>query len=143
MLNPSIADHRLDDPTIRRCIDFSRRWGFGGLVVVNLFAFRASSPRELLAAADPVGAGNRRAISSACRAASCVVVAWGVHGGRWDRGAKVLAMIREEIPLFCLGSTKNSQPRHPLYVRGDAALLPWPRQPSVEPADVCSAIQAK
>ena len=73
MLNPSTADERDDDPTIRKCIGFAKRWGCGGIKVVNLYAFRATNPRDCFAAADPIGGPQR-----SCRGALCVTRnAWG------------------------------------------------------------------
>src|SRR5881396_744410 len=80
MLNPSTADAMHDDPTIRRCIGFARNWGFGGVDVVNLFALRATDPRALRRAHDPVGPANDRHIASAGSRASLVILAWGAQG---------------------------------------------------------------
>jgi hypothetical protein len=78
MLNPSIADARRNDPTIRRCIGFARHWGFGGIDVVNLFAYRATRAQELFRASDPVGPRNARFLRSAIGRAPLVVLAWGL-----------------------------------------------------------------
>lgn len=77
MLNPSTADADLDDPTIRRCIGFARAWGFSAIEVVNLFALRATNPRELGRSADPIGPDNDRHLSEAGRAAELRIAAWG------------------------------------------------------------------
>jgi hypothetical protein len=114
MLNPSTADEVGDDPTIRRCCGLARAWGFGGLEVVNLFALRATRPRELLAAGDPVGDGNDRAIIEAVGRASLTVAAWGNHGGHRDRAAQVLGLLAGRA-VHTLGLTRQGQPRHPLY----------------------------
>jgi hypothetical protein len=124
MLNPSTADSKKDDPTIRRCVRFARREGCGGIEVVNLFALRATDPAELRLHADPVGACNDRVIG-AC-AGGTVVVAWGAHGGYAGRAAEVgRILLAAGIAPVCLGVTANGQPRHPLYVRADAPLVPW------------------
>ena len=112
-LNPSTADAEVDDPTVRRCVRFARDWGFGGLVLTNLFAFRSTDPKRLKAVADPVGPKNDLAIRKACESVDCVVVAWGVHGTLSDRDREVLAML--ESPN-CLGVTNSGAPRHPLYL---------------------------
>ena len=91
MLNPSTADAEVLDPTVRRCVGFARGWGFGSLEVVNLFAFRATDPRDLLRAAAPVGAANDRAILDAASAADRVVVAWGTRGTHLGRATEVAA----------------------------------------------------
>lgn len=112
-LNPSTADAEVDDPTVRRCVRFARDWGFGGLVLTNLFAFRSTDPKRLKAVADPVGPENDLAIGKACKSVDCVVVAWGVHGTLSNRDRVVLAML--ESPN-CLGVTSSGAPRHPLYL---------------------------
>lgn len=119
MLNPSTADGQQDDPTIRRCIGFARSWGFGTLSVRNLFPWRATDPKELLTAANPTG-GNHgdHELIAACTA-DMTVVAWGA-GVPFGRDKDVLEMFREHFPaksLYCLGTTKNGSPRHPLYVK--------------------------
>jgi len=120
MLNPSTADAARDDPTIRRCMGFARRWGFGVLHVVNLFAFRTSHVRQLRPAADPIGPGNDRSIVRALRCADAVLAAWGRHG-RWrGRDEAVLARLAGRAGVYCLGLTTSGDPRHPLYVRADA-----------------------
>jgi hypothetical protein len=114
MLNPSIADHRRDDPTIRRCLGFARAWGYSVLEVRNLFAWRATDPRDLLTAPDATGGRRGDRELRAVLDADLVVVAWGawVPFGR-DRQA--LALLRGRR-LMCLGRTRNGGPRHPLYV---------------------------
>jgi hypothetical protein len=122
-LNPSTADEKRDDPTIRRCIGFALRdWGFARLEVLNLFAFRATKPTALLAADDPVGPENDSTIAEVLDAADLVVCVWGAfpNGGR---SAGVLELV--DAP-HCLGVTKNGSPRHPLYVRASADPQPWP-----------------
>lgn len=127
MLNPSVADETKDDPTIRRCVGFSRQWGYGGLDVVNLFALRTSDPKILPFAADPVGPENDRYIAEAARHATEIAVAWGEHGGYMRRDPAVRALLGRHAahPLQCLGFTKNNSPRHPLYVPRDTPLVPY------------------
>ena len=113
MLNPSTADALVDDPTIRRCVRFARDWGHGGLVVTNLYGWRATDPRELSATLDPVGSENDGYINGVAATADVVVCAWGARGGsRAIEIAKRLAW----LDLRCLGVTKEGHPRHPLYV---------------------------
>ncbi|MEE8171109.1 MAG: DUF1643 domain-containing protein [Phycisphaerae bacterium] len=123
MLNPSTADARRDDPTIRRCIGFARRWGFGALDVVNLFAFRATRVDALRRGADPVGPANDRVLRCCVRRADLVVAAWGNHGLLHDSATRVGPILSAAAAVHCLGVTKQGQPRHPLYVRGDAPLV--------------------
>ncbi|AYD87330.1 hypothetical protein SEA_VALENTINIPUFF_28 [Microbacterium phage ValentiniPuff] len=125
MLNPSTADASADDPTIRRCMAFARREGYGGIVVVNLFAYRATDPRRLLDVDDPIGPNNREILQSAIGLARHrVVAAWGVDGGTFGREQAIFVEhIATRHPLQELGRTKDGHPRHPLYVRGDAPLV--------------------
>ena len=123
MLNPSTADARVLDPTIRRCVGFARAWGFGGVDVVNLFAWRSTRPEALRRVDDPVGPRNQATIASALRESSLVVAAWGNEGRALEQAARVCRLAaRLRTPLFCLGTTQSGQPRHPLYVRGAAPL---------------------
>jgi len=123
MLNPSTADARVLDPTIRRCVGFARAWGFGGVDVVNLFAWRSTRPEALRRVNDPVGPRNQATIASALRQSSLVVAAWGNDGRAREQATRVCRLAaRLRTPLFCLGTTQSGQPRHPLYVRGAAPL---------------------
>ncbi|HEX8200407.1 MAG TPA: DUF1643 domain-containing protein, partial [Isosphaeraceae bacterium] len=127
LLNPSTADERTDDPTVARCVRRARDWGFDALVVTNLFAFRATDPRALSAAEDPVGADNDATILAVARSASLVVCGWGVHGALRGRAAEVLRLLAEAgIPAFCLGWTLGGAPRHPLYLPYGLPPLPLP-----------------
>src|SRR5580765_5070589 len=92
MLNPSTADATKDDATIRRCVGFTKRWGYSTLEVVNLFAFRATHPRDLWKADDPVGPDNDVTISDAVRRAQLIVAAWGVC--RYPRAMDVLRVLK-------------------------------------------------
>lgn len=123
-LNPSVADAFKDDPTVCREIAFADRWGYGSLLKGNIFAFRSTDPKNMKAAKDPVGPENDRWIRWMSEYAKTVVAAWGVHGaflGRQEAVSKLLA----GRPLWCLGTTKEGYPRHPLYVRGDTPLVRW------------------
>lgn len=124
MLNPSTADAYSDDPTIRRCIGFARLWGFAGLEVRNLFAFRATKWEELKSAANPVGRRNDVAIRDSIERCQVIVIAWGAHGALHNRDRKVIDMIRGR-QLFCLGMTEAGQPRHPLYVSAETPLVTY------------------
>lgn len=122
MLNPSTADATQDDPTIRRCISFARREDCGALRVINCFALRATKPADLFAADDPIGPENDRHILAASQDADGpIIAAWGAHGSYRDRAMDVMATLSERP--WCLGLTAKGQPRHPLYVRGDAPLI--------------------
>ncbi len=126
MLNPSSANAEQDDPTLRRCIGFARREGFGRLEVVNLYAFRSASPSTLSAQDDPVGPDNDHEIQGALKRADVVVVAWGNHAGvDSGRAGEVMELIeRSGKPAKRFGVTKHGQPKHPLYLSSDARLVP-------------------
>jgi hypothetical protein len=121
MLNPSTADAERDDPTIRRCIGFARAWGFGAVEVVNLFAWRATYPRELRRARDPIGPDNDRVILEAAARNQAIIAAWGNHGAFGERDRQVAALLAP-FGARCLGArTSGGAPRHPLYVRATVA----------------------
>lgn len=127
MLNPSTADATQDDPTIRRCVSFSKEWKCDGLVVVNLFALRATDPKALYAHEQPVGPENDWYLGDWMRDEDVVVAVagWGAHGSLNDRGHAVwLLSCEARRQLYCLGTTKDGQPRHPLYVKGGTPLQP-------------------
>ena len=125
-LNPSTADETVDDATIRKCVGFARRWGFGALDMVNLFAWRSREPDGLLDVADPVGPDNDRALLETFATAGRIVHAWGSHGprvnaliakrqGAWQRSAGIVGtcLVAESGNL---GRCKNGAPRHPLML---------------------------
>ncbi len=124
MLNPSTADAFADDPTIRRCTAFARREGCGGLVVVNLFALRATDPKALYKHPEPVGPDNDGIVYEAQFQGGPVIAAWGVHGALNGRGV-IVARLLEASDLMCLGLTKDGHPRHPLFVPADKPLERW------------------
>jgi len=129
MLNPSTADATLDDPTIRRCMGFAKRDGFGGIYVVNLYAFRATDPKDMKRAIDPVGSENdmrlRFAFRRAAEQRAPIVAAWGTHGDP-HRVRQVRASIDEAgADVYSLGTTKDGHPKHPLYIRADQPLEPY------------------
>jgi hypothetical protein len=123
LLNPSTADAKLDDPTVRRCVGFARAWGFGSLELVNLFAYRATHPRELKTAPDPVGPANDDTILQAVSSAQLIVVGWGTHGGLYGRDRAVLRLLPDSI--CSLGATRDGFPRHPLYLKQATAPVPY------------------
>lgn len=126
MLNPSTATEVQNDPTVERCERRARALGFGGFGVANIFAFRATDPKVMRAAADPVGPGNDAAIVDLAHWAGRVVCAWGAHGVHLDRGPAVEALLRATgLPLLHLGLTQAGAPKHPLYIGYDRQPEPW------------------
>ena len=127
-LNPSCADEQQLDPTLRRVRSFTDRMGYRRLVMVNLFGFRATDPKDMKAEADPVGPDNDRWILEICQDASAVVCCWGVDGAYQDRAQRVLDLLSPwPLPLFCLKASARGQPGHPLYAAGATPLKPFRR----------------
>ena len=125
MLNPSTATATEDDPTIRRCMDFGRRWGFRELTVVNLFALRATSPAALRRhGRAAIGARNDEMLRwvRRCPATTTVVAAWGNHGTHLDRAAAVLPIVQ---PTVALKVTQQGCPAHPLYLPAATRFFPY------------------
>lgn len=126
MLNPSTATEVQNDPTVERCERRARALGFGAFRVTNIFALRATDPRVMRAADDPVGPGNDRAILESLDWADQIICAWGNHGLHLDRGQTIQHLLRQKgVPLFHLGLTAQGQPRHPLYISYDQRPEPW------------------
>ena len=123
-LNPSTADETNDDPTIRRCIRFAKRWGYSGLCMMNLFAFRATSPEDMKAIEnrDPVGPDNDRALIDIAEDADVIVAALGTHGKYMGRDEEVKAMLPQ---LHYLRLTKDGFPSHPLYLPKTLRPILW------------------
>jgi hypothetical protein len=135
MLNPSTADARTDDPTIKKCMKFARRWGFGGIAVRNLFSFLATDPDDLLPCPDPVGCEGTAAILDLVGVCPRIIVAWGaIHPQHHCRARAVFDELRRQrvIP-FCLGKTAGGWPRHPLFVRDDTNPVPYMECPGGNP----------
>jgi hypothetical protein len=138
MLNPSTADAYDLDPTIRRCMGFSRAWGYRRVEVINLFALRSSDPDKLLADPDPVGPENDIWIENAALRAEVLIAAWGAHKAAPRRGRDVAGLLASaDIPMNCLGRTQQGFPKHPLYTKGDrrpeawdALMAMWPEEGS-------------
>lgn len=125
-LNPSTADETQDDPTIRRCIGFARRWGFARLKMLNVYAYRSTDPKGLGDAVAPVGPENLCTIAKVVGGSDLVVCAWGTRAEN-EHVDRVLALIAAP---HCLGHTQEGFPRHPLYVRGDTEPQPFAHCPS-------------
>jgi len=128
MLNPSTADGLKDDPTIRKCMAYAERWGFARLEVVNLYSYRTSSPKVLVAAGYPVGPDNDLAIVDVARRAGRIVLAWGNHAQE-ERAAEVKRLIanerreRTDPAIVALKWNQNGSPTHPSRQPLNATLL--------------------
>lgn len=126
-LNPSTATETVDDPTVRRCWGYAQRWGYGKFCMTNLFAFRATDPKVMLAEPEPVGPDNDAWIYRIAQDAGIIVLAWGTHGEHRNRCFEVLGMLTAaglRHKCHTLKLTKAGAPSHPLYLRAD--LTPQP-----------------
>jgi hypothetical protein len=126
LLNPSTADGLQDDQTVRQCIGFTEHWSYNRLVIVNLFPFRATMPRDMLQEIDPLGFHADDWILRAAQGADLIVCAWGAHGRHRGRGEQVRHLLTDRAyKLHHLGLTENGQPRHPLYLKRETPLQEW------------------
>jgi len=121
-LNPSTATETLDDPTIRRCMHYAQDWGFSGLCMLNIFAFRATLPKDMKAEPEPIGPENDLEIHLAAAGAAMVVAAWGTHGKHLDRDRDVRLLVPK---LHHLKLNSDGTPGHPLYLRKTLMPIPW------------------
>lgn len=132
MLNPSTADARVLDPTNKRVVNFAASWGYAGVVVGNIFAFRSTDPKGLYDVGNPLGLRNLEYLARLWRESGAIMCAWGKHGALRGTGANVKSLLGHlagkegEKPVFCLGLNRDGSPKHPLYVNGTAKRLPFP-----------------
>lgn len=127
-LNPSTADAEKNDPTVSRCISRAKGLGFDGMFMANLFSLRATNPADMKAHRLPVGWLNNKAIIKMCDQSMRVVLCWGNHGRFMNRSSAVLRLLIEESDhhqLWCLGKNKSGEPKHPLYIKSAANLVPY------------------
>jgi len=117
MLNPSTADAFQADPTVAACMVWAQMWEFGELEVVNIFAYRATDPKIMKKAEDPIGPLNNAFIKEAAASASLIVAAWGAHGDHLGRGVEVATKLLREVKLTCFTTVKGGHPKHPLYIK--------------------------
>lgn len=115
-LNPSTADETIDDPTIVRCIDFAKNWGYGGIYMLNLFAFRATLPKDMFSVENPIGDENDKFIEKYSKLSDKVICAWGNDGKYKNRSQEVLSKIKNK---YYLKLNQTNEPAHPLYLRKD------------------------
>lgn len=130
-LNPSTADEHALDPTLRRIREFAKRWGMGGFVMTNLFAYRATKPKHMKAARDPIGHMNDAWLEHIAGKCAMVLAAWGANGAFLNRDRHVMELltgVRDSSPL-CLTTTKDGFPGHPLYIKGDTVPVPYLGRP--------------
>jgi hypothetical protein len=138
-LNPSTADETKDDPTIRKCRHFAKAWGYGGFVMLNLFPFRATDPRELKKAKQPYGElymprggvywwSNTKRIVEHVRASGLIVAAWGVDGAHRNKAWNLMNFLTQHSMgprIHCLGTNNDGSPKHPLYLANETKPVPY------------------
>lgn len=121
-LNPSIADENIDDPTITRCINFAKDWGYGTLLMANLFAFRSTYSKDIYLIDDPIGKDNDHYLLECVTQSDLIVACWGNNGTYMNREK----VIKELVPnLYCLQKNKNGTPHHPLRPPRNIHPLPF------------------
>lgn len=117
MLNPSTADENRNDPTIERCHRRAVAMGFGALDVINIFSFRATDPKDLKKAKDPIGPDTNAVILQSARDADMTVCGWGSHGNHLGRDQEIRQLLKDnELAAHYLTLTSKGQPGHPLYI---------------------------
>lgn len=134
MLNPSTADHMQNDQTVERVCRRAKAMGMGGVMVLNVFAWRETNRLKMLQQADPVGPLNDCFIEAGLQLAhlipgSKVLVGWGNEGGHRGRSDEIVELLRKaEVQAYCLKVCANGQPGHPLYIGYDVEMRPWPAE---------------
>lgn len=121
-LNPSTADEKTDDRTVTRCMDFAKRWGFGGIMMGNLFAYRSTDKRQIYACDDPIGPENDMHLKDMAEDAGLIVAAWGNDGGFMNRSSVIRKMFAN---MKCLQINASGEPKHPLYVVATKELIDY------------------
>ena len=117
MLNPSTADETINDPTIERCQRRAKKMGYGGLIVMNIFAYRSTDPHALQVVDDPIGWENDKYILESARLCKMVICGWGKHGSWRGRGQKVLDLLKFwGVKTRALKLNNDGSPAHPLYI---------------------------
>jgi len=121
-LNPSIADEENDDPTLVRCMNFAKSWGYGGVCMTNLFAYVATKPADMKTSIDPVGTDNDYWLTATAKEAGVIIAAWGNDGAYLDRSN----VVRNLLPdLSCLKLNQSGEPTHPLYLNKELKPIPF------------------
>jgi len=121
-LNPSKATEMISDPTVRRCVNYAKQWGYDEMIMLNIFALRSTNPKQLYKSKDPIGDMNDFCIREDIEMADLIVASWGNHGEHLGRGMEVYKIIKE-MNVKCFGINQSGQPVHPLYQRNDAELI--------------------
>lgn len=127
-LNPSTADETKDDPTVAGLTRRAKAMGCGGIVVLNLFAFRATDPAEMKAAHNPIGPANNESLRIWTRLDGPILFAWGNHGSHLSRSHWVRHLLCDRRAYY-LKMNNTGEPQHPLYVSGKVEMKPIPPLP--------------
>jgi hypothetical protein len=122
-LNPSTADELSLDRTLAAICRYSRRWGFSEVVMLNLFAFRATDPRDLKRAEDPIGPDNDHHLLTEVRKVQRVIACWGGHGRFLGRDRDVSDLLG--VSFGCLLKNRTGTPHHPLYLKSSIKPKPF------------------
>ena len=130
MLNPSTADEKANDSTVELCERRARKMGFGSVIILNLFAYRATEPSDMKKYINPVGIDNDLVIEATVRAVvasgGSIICAWGNHGAHQDRAKRVVAKLKAMgADLMALKLNTNGHPAHPLYLKYEDQPKPW------------------
>ncbi len=137
-LNPSTADETKDDPTIRKCIKFAKRWGYGTYLMCNMFGYRSTDPRGLDGLADPTGPENDWYIAEAVSRAAICVAAWGSDKLTQRRAVTVCSLLKNP---YCLRLSKDGNPWHPLYIPDDTDPIEYRiKPPGHQPPDLAGVL---
>ena len=124
MLNPSTANETIDDRTVSRCINYAQEWGYGGLLIGNLFSYRSRYPEKLFCPDDPIGPLNNFHLKEMSKRCERVICAWGNSSLIKKLNFDISKLNDIKAPLFYLEKMKDGTPKHPLYLR--KSLLPRP-----------------
>lgn len=126
MLNPSTATENVDDPSVRKCGEYARKWGYGGISIMNIFGFRSTDPKELKKVIDPIGKENDDHLLVNALFCDIVVCAWGMHSLYKNRGVGIKTLLEKHgVPLYYLELSKTGVPKHPLYLKGNLQPIKW------------------
>lgn len=131
-LNPSKADASVTDPSLTRMINFAKAWGYDGICVVNLFAYRATEPADMKAARDPVGDDADYWICQCAGHCEFAIAGWGTNGSFLKRDEQVRVLFAAmKMPLHVLKLNEDGSPLHPLFAPGSLQPIPWEREPVI------------
>jgi len=122
-LNPSTADDTSDDPTMIRCINFAKSWGYGSLYMINLFAIRCTDSGLLKSKPNIIGKYNDFTIKSRSKLSEVVIACWGTKGSLYGRDKEVIDLIGDK--LYFLELSKDGFPKHPLYLKKTLRPKKW------------------